>query len=262
MMLNNRNSGYSIHSNYASFKKTRTWKEAIGFINAFIVAMVIRTFLFQPFSIPSGSMYPTLEVGDFLFVNKFKYGYCNHTFPFSPPLMESRIFSSEPKIGDVVVFNNPKDEGKDYIKRLVGKPGDRIQVKDGVLHINGMAVKLERIDDYHMVDEITGEFLVLPHYIETLPNGVRHPILKARAMGLGRLDNTPEFIVPSGHYFMMGDNRDNSLDSRVPEKVGFIPEKNLIGRAEILFFSTNASWYEPWKWPFGLRYHRLLNMIR
>lgn len=248
-------------NNFSKFKQSRVWMETKGFFNAFVVAMIIRTFLFQPFSIPSGSMYPTLMVGDFLFVNKFCYGYCNHTFPFAPNIMANRIWSTEPKQGDVVVFNNPKDEGKDYIKRLIGKPGDRIQMKQGILHVNGAPVKLERVDDYHMVDE-SGNFLVLPRYIETLPNGVKHPILKARPMGEGRLDNTEEFTVPAGHYFFMGDNRDNSSDSRVPSMVGFIHEKLVIGRAEILFFSTSAKWYQPWSWPFALRYERLLNFIR
>lgn len=243
------------------FKNSRFWLETKGFFNAFVVAMIIRTFLFQPFSIPSGSMYPTLMVGDFLFVSKFCYGYCDHTFPFAPKVIESRVWSTEPKQGDVVVFNNPKDEGKDYIKRLIGKPGDRIQVKGGIVHINGMPVKLEKVEDYHMVDE-EGRFLVMPQYMETLPNGVRHPILKGKPMGEGRLDNTEEFLVPAGHYFMMGDNRDNSSDSRVQTMVGYIPEKNLIGRAEILFFSTSAKWYEPWNWPFALRFKRLLNFIR
>jgi signal peptidase I len=200
-------------------------------------------------------------VGDFLFVSKFCYGYCNHTFPFAPNIMSNRIWSTEPKQGDVVVFNNPKDEGKDYIKRLIGKPGDRVQVKQGVLHLNGTPVKLEKIEDYHMFDE-DGRFLVMPRYIETLPNGVRHPILKGKPMGQGNLDNTEEFVVPAGHYFLMGDNRDNSLDSRVADKVGFVPEKNLIGRADILFFSTSAKWNQPMDWVFGLRYERILDLIR
>lgn len=259
--MTTQNIKFDTQNNLSKFKQTRVWTETKGFFNAFVVAMIIRTFLFQPFSIPSGSMYPTLMVGDFLFVNKFVYGYCNHTFPFAPNIMNNRIWSSEPKVGDVVVFNNPKDEGKDYIKRLVGKPGDRIQMKQGILHINGTPVKLEKIDDYHMVDE-RGNFLVLPRYMETLPNGVKHPILKAHPMGEGRLDNTEEFTVPSGHYFFMGDNRDNSSDSRVPSMVGFIHEKLIIGRAEILFFSTSAKWYQPWNWPFALRYSRLLNFIR
>jgi signal peptidase I len=201
-------------------------------------------------------------VGDYLFVNKFTYGYSNHSIPFAPPLMKGRTVAlSEPETGDVIVFYNPKDDDKDYIKRLVGKPGDRIQVVKGILHINGTPVKLERIEDYHMITE-TGRFTVIPQYIETLPNGVQHRILKMKPFGEGSLDNTPEFVVPEGHYFGMGDNRDNSIDSRVDVQVGMIPAKHLLGRAEILFFSTSAKWYEPWTWPFDLRYSRLLNLIR
>ncbi len=255
-------------ADYERIKQSWLWKEGIGFFNAFVVAMVIRTFLYQPFSIPSGSMYPTLMVGDFLFVSKFCYGYSNHTFPFAPNMFNDRVMGREPRLGDVVVFHNPKHteaDGKvnpvDYIKRLVGKPGDRIQVKQGVLHINSKPVILEKIEDYHMTDE-DGRFLVIPQYIETLPNGMKHRILKAKLMGSGRLDNTEEFIVPEGHYFLMGDNRDNSSDSRVMKAVGFVPSKYVIGRAEILFFSTEAKWTQPWTWPFMARYNRVLNVIR
>jgi signal peptidase I len=222
--------------------------------------MIIRTFLYQPFNIPSGSMYPTLMVGDFLFVNKFVYGFSRHSFPFGPNLFQGRKMDAPPKLGDVVVFFNPKDRNLDYIKRLVGLPGDRIQVKQGVLHINGQPVKLERVEDYTWVDET--RVRVVPQYMETLPNGVRHPILKTADFGKGSLDNTPEFVVPEGHYFMMGDNRDHSKDSRVMESVGFIPSENLIGRADILFYSTEAKWWEPWNWIFGARYSRILNFIR
>jgi signal peptidase I len=165
-----------------------------------------------------------------------------------------------PKLGDVVVFFNPKDRNLDYIKRLVGLPGDRIQVKEGVLHINGQPVKLERVDDYAWVED--GRMRVVPQYMETLPNGVRHPILKTAEFGKGSLDNTAEFVVPEGHYFMMGDNRDHSKDSRVMESVGFVPNENLIGRADILFYSTEAKWWEPWNWIFDARYSRILNFIR
>ena len=148
----------------------------------------------------------------------------------------------------------------DYIKMLVGLPGDRIQVKEGLLYINDKPVTLERIEDHHAVDK-DGHLLVIPQYIETLPNGVKHRILKSAPFGQGRLDNTEIFTVPEGHYFMMGDNRDNSSDSRVMSTVGYIPFENLIGRAEILFFSTESKWYEPWNWFFGLRYSRLLEVI-
>lgn len=240
--------------------KSKVIKEIRGFGFAFIIAMIIRTFFYQPFNIPSGSMYPTLMVGDFLFVSKFTYGFSRHSFPFGLKFFSGRKMDTPPKLGDVVVFFNPKDRDLDYIKRLVGLPGDRVQVKDGVLHINSQPVKLERMDDYAWVDN--GRMRVVPQYMETLPNGVRHPILKSAEFGKGGLDNTVEFTVPEGHYFMMGDNRDHSKDSRVMESVGFIPNENLIGRADILFYSTEAKWWEPWNWLFGARYSRILNFIR
>ncbi len=240
--------------------KDKAKKELLGFSQAFFWAMVIRTFLYQPFNIPTGSMYPTLMVGDFLFVNKFTYGYSRYSFPFSPNVFSGRKMDSAPKLGDVVVFFNPKDRDLDYIKRLVGLPGDRIQVKEGILHINGQPVKLDRTDDYTWVDD--SRVRVVPQYIETLPNGVKHPILKTAEFGKGPLDNTEEFVVPEGHYFMMGDNRDHSKDSRVMEAVGFVPSQHLIGRADLLFFSTEARWWEPWSWLFGARYKRILNVIR
>ena len=239
----------------------RVKKEIRGFAVAFAIAMIIRTFLFQPFNIPSGSMIPTLLIGDYLFVNKFSYGYSRHSFPFGPPIFKGRVLEGQPKRGDVVVFFNPKHDNLDYIKRLVGMPGDRVQVKDGVLHINDQAVVLEKIDDYHTTGK-DGHLLVIPQYTETLPGGVKHRILKSAPFGEGRLDNTEVFTVPEGHYFMMGDNRDNSSDSRVMSAVGYVPFENLIGKAEILFFSTESKWYEPWNWPFGLRYKRLLEIIR
>ncbi|HXF90313.1 MAG TPA: signal peptidase I [Candidatus Nitrosotenuis sp.] len=236
-------------------------KEFKGLFWAFIIAMFVRTFMFQPFNIPSGSMYPTLMVGDFLFVSKYSYGYSRYSLPFAPNIIEGRIWSSQPERGQVVVFTNPKDTSFDYIKRLVGLPGDRIQVIQGVLHINGEPVKLEKIDDYHMIDDKTHRLKVMPQYIETLPNGVKHHILKAKPFGEGDLDNTPEYVVPEGHYFMMGDNRDNSQDSRVMEKVGFIPEQYLIGPARILFFSTEAKWYDVINWIPGIRFDRLIKVI-
>lgn len=235
-------------------------KETKGLAWAFVIAMFVRTFLYQPFNIPSGSMIPTLLVGDYLFVNKFCYGYSRHSLPFGLNLFSGRVFEGALKRGEVVVFFNPKHDNLDYIKRLIGLPGDRIQVIEGVLHINGEAVKLEQIQDHHTVSN-DGQLIVIPQYMETLPNGIKHPILKKAPMGKGRLDNTEEFIVPEGHYFMMGDNRDNSQDSRVMEAVGFIPAENIIGRAEILFFSTEAKWYEPWQWPFSVRYNRLAKII-
>lgn len=242
------------------FKK-RLIKEIKGFSIAFIVAMLIRTFLFQPFNIPSSSMYPTLMIGDYLFVSKFVYGYSRHSFPFGFPPFSGRFFPGTPQRGDVAVFFNPKHDNLDYIKRIVGLPGDEVQVKEGLLYINGTPVKLERVEDYHMVTP-DGRLQIIPQYKETLPNGVSHLILKIKPFGEGSLDNTPLYKVPEGHYFMMGNNRDNSSDSRVMDMVGFVPYQNIIGRAEVLFFSTEAKLWEPWNWPFGMRFSRLFSMIR
>src|SRR5215831_16394784 len=199
--------------------------------HALIIALVIRTFLFQPFNIPSGSMKATLLVGDYLFVSKYSYGYSHYSIPLSPPLFSGRIFGSEPQRGDVVVFRLPKDDSTDYIKRVIGLPGDRIQMKDGVLYINGTAVKKERVEDF--VDDENGERV--RRFRETLPNGVVYETLDLQDNGF--LDNTQEYLVPAGHYFMMGDNRDNSTDSRVLAAVGYVPFENLVGKAQIIFFS-------------------------
>jgi len=220
------------------------------------IALGIRTFAYEPFNIPSGSMIPTLLVGDYLFVSKWSYGYSRYSLPLSVPLIPWRILFTEPERGDVVVFKLPSDNRTDYIKRIVGLPGDTVQVKEGLLHINGEAVKRRQVEDFK--PQNGGR--AIPQFIETLPNGREHRILE-----LGdsmSADNTPLYRVPEGHYFAMGDNRDNSRDSRFPE-VGPIPVENLVGRAEILFYSTDgsASWLEVWKWPFAVRYGRLLDGI-
>jgi signal peptidase I len=217
------------------------------------------TLLFQPFRIPSSSMEGTLEIGDYLFVSKFTYGYSQYSFPFFTPVaFAGRVMDSPAKRGDVVVFRFPPDTSQDYIKRVIGLPGDRIQMIDGVLHINGEPCKQERIED-RIVTEPGGGELAIPRYMETLPGGVKHVILDER--GITQFDNTAEVKVPPGHYFMMGDNRDNSNDSR--GDVGFVPEQNLVGRAELVFFSHDgsAALWEVWKWPFAIRYSRLLNLI-
>lgn len=240
----------------------RTIKEIKGLFWALIFALLIRTFLFQPFNIPSGSMYPTLMVGDYIFVTKYSYGFSKFSFPFAPNLFSGRVMETrQPETGEVMVFTNPIDQSMDYIKRLVGQPGDKIQVKQGILHINGVPVKLERIEDYPMIDYKTKQLLVIPQYIETLPNGKQYKILKHAPFGQGALDNTQEFIVPTGHYFFMGDNRDHSGDSRLLETLGYVPKEFLIGPAKVIFFSTEAKWYELDNWMSGLRPKRLLTMI-
>lgn len=228
-------------------------------VYAIAIALFVRTFAYEPFNIPSGSMKPTLLVGDYLFVSKFAYGYSKHSLPLSLPLFSGRIFGDLPERGDVAVFKLPTDNKTDYIKRIVGLPGDRLQVLDGVLHVNGEAVTLEAIGPF--VDDMDGRQVAVPLYAETLPGGEReHFILDLTERG--RLDNTGVFEVPAGHVFAMGDNRDNSLDSRT-DAVGYIPIENLIGRAELLMFSVDGSarLWEFWKWPWAIRYDRILKRI-
>ena len=228
-------------------------------IHALVLAILVRTFLFQPFNIPSGSMKDTLLVGDYLFVSKYAYGYSRFSLPFSPNLFSGRIWSAPPERGDIVVFKLPRDNSTDYIKRVIGFPGDRIQMIDGVLHINGVMVKRERIEDF-IETTPGGREIAIPRYRETLPNGVSYTTLDLTPNG--QADNTFEYRVPEGHYFMMGDNRDNSTDSRFPS-VGYVPEENLIGRAEIIFFSIGdgARGWEFWRWPQALRFDRLFTLL-
>jgi signal peptidase I len=225
-----------------------------------LIAVVIRTLAYEPFNIPSGSMLPTLLIGDYVFVAKFPYGYSKHSMPWSPPLFDGRIWESPVERGDVVVFKLPTDNSTDYIKRIVGLPGDRIQMIHGVLHINGAAVKRERVDDFLYTD-IIGRLARIPQYRETLPNGVSYMTLDIEREGSA--DNTAIYTVPEGHYFAMGDNRDDSTDSRFLNHVGFVPAENVVGRAEFLFFSVDgsASWWQIWKWPTAIRYSRLLNSV-
>jgi signal peptidase I len=230
-------------------------------IHALILALLVRIFLFQPFNIPSGSMIPTLLVGDYLFVSKYSYGYSRYSFPFGPNLFSGRIWAKEPNRGDVVVFKLPRDNETDYIKRVIGLPGDEIQMIHGVLHINGEAVKKERVDDFVMRDPAVRE-RHMARYMETLPNGVTYPVLDLINEGIG--DNTEVYKVPEGHFFMMGDNRDNSTDSRFLSEVGYVPFENLVGRAQIIFFSIDedASFWQIWKWPTEVRWSRILEAVR
>lgn len=230
-------------------------------VHALIIAAVIRTFLFQPFNIPSGSMKATLLVGDYLFVSKYTYGYSHFSLPYSPPLFSGRILASEPKRGDVLVFRLPKDDSVDYIKRVIGLPGDRIQMIDGVLQINGQPVKRERVEDFVDTDE-NGRVQRIKRWRETLPNGVVHTTLDLTERGY--YDNTDVYTVPAGHFFMMGDNRDNSTDSRVLSAVGYVPFENIVGRAEIIFFSVaegERAW-AVWRWPWAVRWDRLFTIVR
>ncbi|HEX3883770.1 MAG TPA: signal peptidase I [Stellaceae bacterium] len=226
-------------------------------IYAVLIALVVRTVAYEPFNIPSGSMIPTLLVGDYLFVSKFSYGYSRYSLPFDLPLFSGRILEfGQPKRGDVMVFRLPSDPSTDFIKRIIGLPGDKVQMRDSNLFINDQMVPRAKVTDQQCPERL-GEMCQL--YTETLPGGVAHPIIKH---GDGNLfDNTREFDVPPGHYFMMGDNRDNSDDSR--DHVGFVPAENLVGRAQFVFFSTDGSarWWQIWMWPFAVRYDRLFHGI-
>jgi len=225
---------------------------------AVLIAMIVRTFAYEPFSIPSGSMIPTLLVGDYLFVSKSSFGYSRHSLPFSLPIMPNRAFEEAPKRGDVAVFKLPTDGRTDYIKRMIGLPGDTIQVKGGVLHINGKAVERKRLGEF-VYKDTHGVYHNSMRYEETLPNGVVHEILEET--DTYPADNTQVYTVPEGHYFAMGDNRDNSRDSRWLNDVGFIPKENLVGRAEVIFFSNDGSFLEFWTWPWSLRFSRFFTGI-
>ena len=246
-------------------RRQESWREFVTTIfYALLIAGGVRTAAAQPFSIPSESMQGTLLVGDYLFVSKAGYGYSRYSLPWGYlwPLPHGRIFASAPARGDVIVFKTPSDNETDYVKRLIGLPGDHIQMKDGVLYINDAPVPKVPIAPF--VEDLGGTPHEVAQYRETLPNGVSYDVLDRYPNG--DLDNTDVFVVPADHYFMMGDNRDNSLDSRVPAEaggVGYVPFENLLGKAEILFFSVNdsARWWEVWKWPSAIRYRRLGHTI-
>lgn len=225
---------------------------------AVLIALGIRTVAYEPFNIPSGSMMPTLLVGDFLFVSKFSYGYSRHSLPYSLPLIPGRIFFETPERGDVVVFKLPSDNETDYIKRIVGLPGDRIQLVNGILNINGKPVKREKVDDF-VIDGSNGFKRRVNRYIETLPNGRSHYILEESDDR--PFDNTQVYTVPPGHFFGMGDNRDSSRDSRFLNAVGYIPKENLVGRAEFLFFSSDGPAWKFWQWSKNLRTERIFTGI-
>ena len=245
------------------------WKEVVTiFFHALIIAFFVRVFFYQPFNIPSGSMQSTLLIGDYLFVSKLAYGYSRYSFPLGLNLFSGRVFGSPPKRGDVVVFKLPREPSTDYIKRLIGLPGDEIQVRGGVVSINGKEVPRRRIDDFVQTDE-DGRERRTQRYEETLPEGVKYTVLDARPDG--DYDNWGPYKVPAGNYFMMGDNRDNSTDSRVPAHrygVGPVPFENLVGRADVIFFSAAVDepgafrLTRPWTWPFDVRWRRIFSLVR
>ena len=227
---------------------------------AFVIAIIIRSFLVQPFYIPSSSMEPTLLVGDRLFVSKYSYGYSNHSFPFSPNIFKDRIFSSEPQRGDVVVFKTPADNRTDYIKRLIGIPGDSIRFIETNLYLNNNEILKHRISKNDKI-YCGGNLIDVFTFEEKLPNGKVYTSVYLKNFPY---QNSDSFIVPKDHYFFLGDNRDCSKDSRFLSSVGYVHKNNLVGKAEFIFFSSDksiASFFAFWKWHKSIRFNRFFKKI-
>ena len=235
-------------------------------VYALLIAAVVRTVAFEPFNIPSGSMIPTLLVGDYLFVSKPSYGFSRFSLPFSPDLFSGRVPNVLPHRGDVAVFRYTRDTTIDYIKRIVGLPGDHVQVRGGRLFLNGVAGPPTDAGDYVAVDEQRRE-LAGRSYVETLPGSGGRPDVRHRILSLtdeGQQNNTPEYVVPPGYFFAMGDNRDDSADSRFMDDLGYVPLENLVGKAQLIFFSYDARYpvWEFWEWPVEIRWGRLFHWVR
>tara|TARA_B110000444_G_scaffold258745_1_gene300486 strand:+ start:547 stop:1278 length:732 start_codon:yes stop_codon:yes gene_type:complete len=239
-------------------KKKNTIKDNLRtIISAVLIALFIRTFLYQPFTIPSGSMLPNLLIGDYLFVSKYSYGYSKYSIPFSPNIISNRVFQRLPERGDVVVFRLPKDTSIDYIKRIIGLPGDTVQVLNGVVSVNDIPLNQSYYDENYKYFNQYAKNKVLNEKI----GDKSYVVLNLDEESIG--DNTYTYKVPLKHYFMMGDNRDNSLDSRFIEQVGYVPYENLIGRAEYLFFSSDRSIpiWKIWQWHKKYRFDRVFKKI-
>ena len=225
---------------------------------AILIALIIRSFVAEPFNIPSGSMKPNLLVGDFIFVSKWSYGYSKHSLPFSIPLIPN-IFSKIPSRGEVVVFKTPNDNRTDYIKRVIGLPGDKIKIIDGQIYINENLVLRKKENDFLDIQK-NGNSIRVRQYREYFYND---EIMVLDIMDNGIVDNTNTFVVPDNHFFVLGDNRDNSQDSRFLQKLGYIPFDNLVGKAQFIFFSLeNSRFYQIWKWPNSIRYGRIFKKIK
>jgi len=227
---------------------------------ALIIALIIRSFLFQPFYIPSSSMEPNLLIGDRLFVSKYSYGYSRHSLPFSPKIYNDRIFSTPPKRGDIIVFKTPADNRTDYIKRLIGLPGDTLQIIEKDLYLNDKKIEKTKIENFRDIN--CGKKIIKANFFEeTLPSGKKYVAVYRID---GTMINTDKFIVPNDHYFFMGDNRDCSKDSRFLSSVGYVSFNNLVGKAKIIFFSNNkkkGSFFKFWKWNESIRTERIFKSI-
>ena len=228
---------------------------------ALLIALFIRSFFFQPFYIPSSSMQPGLLIGDRLFVSKYSYGYSRHSLPFSPKIYSKRIFEKIPERGDVIVFKTPADNRTDYIKRLIGLPGDVIQIVNKDLYLNDVKIKKEKIKTSLNVS-CGNEILEVDFFEETLPNGKKYVAVYRKD---GTMINSDKFIIPKDHYFFMGDNRDCSKDSRFLSSVGYVNFNNLVGKARLIFFSNDmkkGSFFKFWKWNQSIRIERLFKKIQ
>ena len=240
-------------------KKNNVLSNLKSIIIAILIALLIRSFIFEPFNIPSGSMKPNLLVGDFIFVSKYSYGFSKHSLPFSIPLIPGKIFSNTPERGDIVVFKTPENNRTDYIKRVIGLPGDKIQIKNGIIFINGSEILRKKLNDFIDTDKQSSNKRVRMYNEYFFNKEVN--ILDITDNGIA--DNTQLFNVPENHFFVMGDNRDNSQDSRFINTVGFIPYENLVGKAQFIFFSLeNARFLQIWKWPNSIRYERIFQKIQ
>lgn len=251
-------------------EEQESWADTLRwFVCMILIFVSVRTLLFAPYEVPSGSMIPTLQVGDFVVATKFNYGYSRFSLPFGPNLFSGRIFGSEPHRGDIAVFRYTHDTSIDYVKRIIGLPGDHIQMTGGKLYLNGLEVPRTDLGHYQVVDE-NGRLLSGERYREDLPGSggrptVSHDILKLVDDGFA--NNTEEYVVPEGHFFAMGDDRDDSADSRFqgdgPDDLGFVPMQNLVGRAPIVAFSIDLQhpWWAAWYWPTEIRWSRILHLL-